>query len=224
MSGPIITVDGPSASGKSTVARGVAAALGYRHVDSGGLYRAVTWQLVNAGVDTKDRRAVAAFLARLTVSVEPVPGGVTFRIGGRLPGGEIRTAAVAGAVSVVAAIPEVRDWVNRVLRRTPELGGVVMDGRDIGSVVFPEARHKYYLDASPEIRAKRRYAEQEGDGAGKGLPDVLRAIQRRDALDRGRREAPLSIPAGAHVIDTGSLSPAEVIRVVLDGMHTDKET
>jgi cytidylate kinase len=216
MTGPVITVDGPSASGKSTVARGVAAALGYRHVDSGALYRAVTWQVLEAGVNPEDAPAVARLLAALTVELNPVAGEIQFRLAGREPGTEIRSPAVAAAVSAVAAIPAVREWVNRALRRTPELGGVVMDGRDIGSVVFPAARHKFYLDADPAVRARRRHAERAGDGAGAGVEGVLDALKRRDAMDKGRREAPLAVPSGAKAIDTGTLTPDEVIRVVLD--------
>lgn len=223
MTGAVIAVDGPSASGKSTVARRVAAALGFRHVDSGALYRAVTWHVLEAGLSPEDAGGIVALLKKLAVELEPEPGGVRFRLAGRAPGDEIRSPRVASAVSAVAAIPAVRQWVNRALRRTPELGGVVMDGRDIGSVVFPAARHKFYLDASPEIRAKRRFAERAGEGAGAGLPEVLAAIRRRDALDSGRKEAPLSVPPGAWVIDTGNLTPDEAVRAVLDRIHAKKE-
>jgi cytidylate kinase len=215
MTGEVIAVDGPSASGKSTVARRVAEALGYRHVDSGSLYRAVTWHVLEAGLKPDDAGAVAALIRDLPVEMDAVEGGIRFRLAGRAAGDEIRSAAVASAVSAVAAQPAVRDWVNRALRRTPELGGVVMDGRDIGSVVFPLARFKFYLDASPEVRARRRHAEQAGDGAGGGLTGVLDALARRDAQDKGRREAPLAVPVGAQVIDTGPLSLDEVVRRVL---------
>ena len=224
MTEAVITVDGPSASGKSTVARRVAAALGYRHVDSGSLYRAVTWKVLQAGLSASDAAGIKALLDRMKVDLEPVHGSVDFRLAGALPGPEIRSAPVAAAVSAVAAIPAVREWVNRALRRTPELGGVVMDGRDIGSVVFPRARHKFYLDASPEIRARRRLAEKSGDGAGGGLRGVMDAMARRDALDTGRREAPLAVPAGARVIDTGKMTPDDVVRVVLEDILEQKET
>jgi cytidylate kinase len=223
MTGPVITVDGPSASGKSTVARAVAAALGYRHVDSGALYRAVTWRVLEDGVKPDDAEAVARLLPTLTVELMPAAGGIQFRLAGREPGEEIRSPAVAAAVSVVAALPVVRDWVNRALRRTPELGGVVMDGRDIGSVVFPAARHKFYLDADPAVRARRRHAEHAGDGAGAGLAGVLDALKRRDAQDKGRREAPLAVPEGARVIDTGTMKPEEVIRLVLECVQAKGE-
>lgn len=215
MNRTIITVDGPSASGKSTVARVVASALGYRHVDSGGLYRALTWHLLQAGLTPGDATAVPAWLDTLPVTLEPVPGGIVFRIAGRVPGPEIRSAEVAAAVSAVAAMPAARAWVNRVLRRTPDLGGVVMDGRDIGSVVFPDAVHQFYLDASPEVRAQRRFAERTGDGAGQGLDSVRAALNRRDAWDAGRREAPLRIPPRARVIDTSAMTPEAVIAAVL---------
>ncbi len=218
MSGPVITVDGPSASGKSTVARRVAAALGYRHVDSGSLYRAVTWHVLEAGVEPGDSAGVARLLAGLAVELAPVDDSVLFRLAGKLAGPEIRTAAVASAVSVVAANPAVREWANRVLRQTPGLGGIVMDGRDIGSVVFPEAAHKYYLDASAEVRAQRRHAERAGDGAGAGLGAVRDALQKRDAMDKTRREAPLAVPCGAQVVDTEQLTLDGVVRCVLDGI------
>ncbi len=222
MRGLIITIDGPSASGKSTVARGVAAALGYRHVDSGALYRAITWQVLEAGVKPDDMVGVTRVLAALTLEWLPGEHAFLFRLAGREPGPEIRSPAVAAAVSAVAAIPAVREWANRAFRQTPEWGGVVMDGRDIGSVVFPEARHKFYLDADPSVRAKRRLGEQTGDGAGAGLDGVLEALKRRDAFDRARREAPLAVPPGARVIDTGALTQAEVVRTVLDGVQTEE--
>jgi cytidylate kinase len=223
MRGTVITLDGPSASGKSTVAKRVAAALGYRHVDSGSLYRAVTWHVLKAGVSPDDARAVAGLLKELAVELEAADDCIRFRLGGKLAGPEIRSAAVAAAVSVVAALPAVREWVNRALRRTPELGGIVMDGRDIGSVVFPGSRNKFYLDASPEVRARRRHAEQAGDGAGGGLSGVLDALARRDALDTGRREAPLAVPPGARVVDTGPLSLDEVVSRVMDQIQPEGE-
>jgi cytidylate kinase len=216
MTGVVVTVDGPSASGKSTVARRVAVALGYRHVDSGSLYRAVTWHVLEAGASPADAPAVAGLIRQLPVELDASPDRIRFRLAGRLVGDEIRGPAVAASVSAVASIPAVREWVNGVLRRTPELGGVVMDGRDIGSVVFPQAAHKFYLDASPDVRARRRHAEQAGDGAGGGLSGVLDALARRDAQDKGRREAPLAVPADARVIDTGPLSLDEVVRQILD--------
>jgi cytidylate kinase len=215
MTGPVITVDGPSASGKSTVARRVAAAMGCRHVDSGALYRSVTRQVLDAGISPDDPAAVAALLRVLTVDMEAVDGEIVFLFKGQRPGAELRSPAVAASVSLVAALPVVREWVNRALRRTPSLGGIVMDGRDIGSVVFPAAAFKFYLDASPEVRARRRFAEQAGDGAGTGLSGVLDALKRRDALDAGRREAPLAVPAGAQVIDTSALTLDEVVQVIV---------
>ncbi len=223
MTGPVITLDGPAASGKSTAARGVAGALGYRHVDSGALYRTVTWRILEDGVKPDDAASVARLMENLSVELVPVAGGIQFRLAGRDPGAEIRSPAVAAAVSVVAAIPAVRNWVNRALRRTPDFGGVVMDGRDIGSVVFPEARHKFYLDAAPDVRARRRHAEQTGDGAGSGVEGVSDALKRRDALDKGRREAPLAVPPGARVIDTGNRTPAETLQAVLDSIHVKGE-
>jgi cytidylate kinase len=224
MTGPVITVDGPSASGKSTVARRVAAAMGYRHVDSGALYRSVTRQVLDAGIRPDDPAAVTALLRVLTVDMEAVDGEILFLFEGQRPGIELRSPAVAASVSLVAALPDVRDWVNRALRRTPSLGGIVMDGRDIGSVVFPAAAFKFYLDASPEVRARRRFAEQVGDGAGTGLAGVLDALKRRDALDAGRREAPLAVPAGAQVIDTSALTLDEVVQVIVNRIRGGGES
>lgn len=223
MIGPVITVDGPSASGKSTVARRVAAALGYRHVDSGALYRSVTRQVLDAGIRPDDRAGVTALLRVLAVDMEPVDGEIVFLLGGKRPDAGLRSSGVAAAVSLVAAFPDVREWVNRALRQTPTLGGIVMDGRDIGSVVFPGAAHKFYLDASPEVRALRRHAEQAGDGAGAGLAGVLDALKRRDALDAGRREAPLAVPVGAQVIDTSALTPDEVVRTIVNRIQGREE-
>lgn len=211
----IITVDGPSASGKSTVAKAVAARLGCIYVDSGAVYRAVTWNALRQGIDPRDHDKVVESLRRARLEFALVAGSAHATVDGLDPGSKIRSGPVNEAVSEVSAIPEVRDEVGRRLRDTARLGDIVMDGRDIGSVVFPDATHKFYLDASPEERARRRQAELAGGGEAAEVKEVLDSLSRRDRKDSTRAAAPLTVPQGAAVIDTTRLTIEQVADAVL---------
>lgn len=200
----VITLDGPAASGKSTVARRVAEALAVPCVSSGLLYRAATAIVAGAGTDPDDPAAVLATLARHRVELIPGVAGDVLRIDGRDVTRDVQSDEVDAVVSRVAAHPEVRGWVGERLREMP--APFVIDGRDMGSVVFPRARHKFYLEASPEVRAARRVGERAAD-----LPSVTEAIRRRDGLD-ARQLAPA--PDAQH-LDTGPLTLDEVVDWVL---------
>lgn len=211
----IIAIDGPAASGKSTVARAVAKRVGGVYVDSGAFYRGVTWKMLQEGVDTRHSLAVLPALFKSKWSFQVRDGALVFAIDGVEPGPALRDKNVREAVSDVAAIPGVRTFVVSNLRKQRALGSIVMEGRDIGSVVFPKTPYKFYLDANPEERAKRRHAELVARGETEKAQEVLEALQRRDAKDSSRKTAPLKIADGAYVIDTAEYDADGVAHVLL---------
>ena len=207
----LIAIDGPSASGKSTVSRRVAGELGFVYVDSGALYRGMTWQALRKGVNVKEAGAVieAMEAAEWDFSIEN--RALVFALDGEVPREELRSEPVREAVADVAVIPEVRRFIVDRLRETARFGSLVMEGRDIGSVVFPETEWKFYLDADPEERARRRALELEAlEGKG-DVEAVMNSLQRRDHKDTTRKTAPLQIPLGAEVINTTAMSIDEVV-------------
>jgi len=212
----VVTVDGPAASGKSSVSRGVAAALGFTYCDSGALYRAVTWKALEQGVDCDDQTAVMAMLAETDWKFFREERVMHFAIDGRDPGQAIRSVVVGDNVSAIAKMPRVREFVVERLRGMADCGDLVMEGRDIGTVVFPDARCKYYLDASAEERARRRHAEYVRRNEGNAIEEVYDSLQRRDETDSSRATAPLQIPEDALVIDSTSLALQEVIDMIVD--------
>ena len=219
MPNKVIAIDGPSASGKSTVARKVAAGVGSLYVDSGALYRGIAWKAAELGCDpAKPEEAVAA-LERMTVEFFVEAGAVRYRIDGYEPRAEIRTERVSGLVSLAAAIPAVRAKVTQWLRDMASVGNLVMEGRDIGTVVFPQADAKFYLDASPEERARRRHAELKPAGETADVDRVMDALKSRDQRDSGRKTAPLKLAADAQVIDTTGLSIDQVVDVILQRLR-----
>lgn len=215
MSNTVITIDGPSASGKSSVAKRLAKALGYFYVDSGALYRAVTWRCMESACPLDDTTAIIERLHRLSMEFYIDGQAVVFRVDGLVPGDAIRTQAVNNTVSLVARVPEVRHQVNTWLRSMTSLGALVVEGRDIGSVVFPNATHKFYLDASPEERAKRRHKELNSRDPSVQVTEVESSLARRDKLDTTRQADPLRIPDGAAVIDSTGLTLDQVAATIL---------
>jgi len=186
-----IAIDGPAASGKSTLARLLAQRLGLIMVNSGAMYRAVTWKLLQLGVDPADRAAVVAALGAMNIECGVAGCDSTFRIDGIDPGEALRSEEVNANVSAVSAVPEVRECLVSLQRDYLKLGDVVMEGRDIGSVVFPETPYKIYMDADPAVREARREEVGEVD-----------SVVARDKADSGRATAPLRIAEGATVLDT----------------------
>jgi cytidylate kinase len=214
---PIVAIDGPAGSGKSTTARAVAEALGFAHVDSGALYRAVTLvglQRLEPGRWTAGALVAAAGAARVAVHVEG--GHFEVRIGGKGVGDAIRSDVVTRQVSRVAAMAPVRDRVNALLREAAREGGVVMDGRDIGTVVFPDADVKVFLVAEPEERARRRLVERGRNSDPATVKAEAGALLARDAHDSQRDVAPLARAGDAVVIDTTRLGFEEQVRLVVD--------
>ena len=202
----VIAIDGPAGAGKSTIARALAARLGLDYLDTGAMYRAVTFAAVARGVAVDDAPAVAE-LAR-SVSLEVGEHGVL--VDGVDATAEIRTPAITAAVSAVAANSEVRAELRaRQQQWAADHGGGVIEGRDIGSVVFPDARMKLYLTASPRVRAERRVAEAGGD-----IDEIERAIAVRDSKDSSRADSPLREADGSVVVDTTGLSIDEVLNEI----------
>jgi cytidylate kinase len=212
----IIAIDGPSGAGKGTVARTVAARLGYRHVDTGAMYRAVAWKAQHDGVDLADPAAVAALAARATFDVNSRVG-----IDGHDVTDDIRTPAIDHAAAVVAQHQAVRVVLVEHQRRYGVGGGIVMEGRDIGSVVFPDADVKVYLDAEPAERARRRSTDAAHTaGRGLGRESVAEALEVRDRIDRTRSVSPLTMAADAVYIDTTNLAIADVVTRVMELVET----
>jgi len=209
----VIAIDGPAASGKSTVARRVAEATGALYVDSGALYRAVAWKVLEAGGDPQDADGVASMAAAIRMRFFVDGPAVGFAIDDQMPGVALRTERVNQAVSPVAANPGVRERVTGWLRDMTALGRLVMEGRDIGTVVFPSAPFKFYLDASPAVRAQRRHAEM---AEALSVDAVGASLSRRDQIDSRRATAPLAMAADAVVVDSSGMGVDDVVAFVLD--------
>lgn len=208
----IIAIDGPSGAGKGTVARAVAARLGYRHVDTGAMYRAVAWRASHEGIELADENAVAAVGEQATFDLEQ--GRVI--IDGHDVASLIRTPDIDRAAAIVARHPAVRRALVARQRAMAHLGGVVVEGRDIGTVVFPQADVKIYLDASPEERARRRAADPAHTSSKTvRLSDVATALAERDKSDSTRAASPLTVAPDAVVIDTTGIPVSDVIENVI---------
>ncbi len=218
----VIAIDGPSGAGKSTIARAVGKMLGFLHVDSGALYRIVTWQALLKGVDCNAGAAVAAIVGDLEVEMWVEAGAVHFAVAGVEPGDAIRTAAINAAVSPVSKVPEVRTKVTRWLREMRKLGDLVVEGRDIGSVVYPDSPARFYLDASPEERARRRHLEEQAKGMTElDRQAVMDSLLNRDRIDSTRAMAPLRVADGAQVIDSTQLPIQAVLEAVIAHLPAD---
>ena len=203
-----IAIDGPAASGKSTLARILSQRLDLIMVNSGAMYRAVTWKVLQKGIDPNDREAVVEALREMEIECGVDGLASTVKVDGIDPGDELRSEEVNSHVSAVSAIPEVRECLVSLQRDYLKLGDVVMEGRDIGSVVFPETPYKIYMDADPNVRASRREEVGEVD-----------SVVDRDRADSGRETAPLKIAEGAvildtsgHTIETGVAAALEILR------------
>lgn len=217
----VVAMDGPSGSGKSSTSRGVATRLGLRYLDTGAMFRALTWWLLQHDVDVDDAAAVASGVAEAVLASGTDPVGPTITVDGVDVGGPIRSAEVTSAVSAVSAVPEVRARLLREQREIIGEGGIVVEGRDIGTVVVPGAAVKVYLTADPDARAVRRSADLAGwstgstGSAGADVAATARDLLRRDRADSGRAAAPLAMAEDAHHIDTTAYTLDEVIDQVV---------
>jgi len=204
----VIAIDGTSASGKSTNAKLVAKALGFVYVDTGAMYRTLAWHCLSHQIDFHDAKAVAAACRKWKTKLECMDGRVRLLVDGYFPEKEIRTVEVSMAVSMVAAVPKVRDWMKTSQRDCIQFGNLVMEGRDIGTNVFPETDYKYYLDAHLEERTKRRVAE--------GVNENLAA---RDHRDSQRAAAPLMIALGAKVINNSNMTSEQTSGLLIEDIR-----
>lgn len=217
----VIAIDGPAASGKSTVGRRVADRLGFLYLDTGAMYRAITLLALEAGLDPSDNAAVGRLAEETPILIEPPATGCTddrqytVRVGERDITWAIRRSGVERHISSIAALPRVREALKGQQRRIGRAGRVVMVGRDIGTVVMPEAPLKLYLDASTDVRAARRHAELRARGVDADLEPLRDAMRERDRLDSSRTLAPLRPADDAIVIDSGQLGVGEVVERVL---------
>ncbi len=221
--GLVIAIDGPSGAGKSTVARLLAQRLGYIYIDTGALYRAIGWKTKKEGLDPSDESVLADLCKRTEVTIKQDNSDPRFYVDGHDVTGDIRTPEMGMMASVVSKSPAVRDRLLTMQRELGNNGGVVMDGRDIGTVVFPDADLKFYLEANAEERGKRRYLELQGKGMDVDLAQITREIRDRDHQDSARSISPLRKADDAFLVDSTSLSIDQVIDRMLAEMKKVKK-
>ncbi|MBI3866987.1 MAG: (d)CMP kinase [Verrucomicrobia bacterium] len=204
----VIAIDGTSASGKSTTARRVARHFGYTYVDTGAMYRTLAWHCVMKHMDLHDEKAVAAVCRKWKTSLVNVDHHVRMLVDGYFPESEIRTSEATAAVAIVAANTKVREWMKTLQQSCIQFGNLVMEGRDIGTAIFPDTDFKFYLDAPLAERSKRRWA----DG-------VQEDLAKRDHSDSQRASNPLMIPLGAMVINNSGLTIEQTCQLIVDEVN-----
>ena len=216
MSVNVIAVDGPAASGKCTLARNLAERLGILYVNTGSLYRAVALKAIRSGIDTKDAAALSRMLEQTSLRYAVAADGkLDIELDGVFPGQALRAAEIAKGASDVATIPEVRDWTLGIQRATAEKNMIVMEGRDIGTVVFPDAKYKFFLSASPLARARRRLAQDGETVNGATLESVAAEIAARDKQDSERAVAPLKQAYDAIAVDNSDWTIEETLAHII---------
>ena len=216
----VVAIDGPSGAGKSSVSRIVGGKLGFLHVDSGALYRIMTWQALVRKVDTDDPDAVAAFAPTVEIECRPENGAIAYYVDGEKPGDRIRTPEINAHASQVATVKAVRDRITAILRGQTRFGDLVVEGRDITTAVFPDSPARFYLTASAEARARRRQKEEVEKGIANQTAETVKAsLLARDAIDSTRKYAPLRKADGAIEIDSSDLTLEQVVDIVLGKIH-----
>lgn len=211
----IIAIDGPAGAGKSTAAQRLACLLRYQYVDSGAMYRAVGWLVRECALPLEDSAAILACLERTPIALTFHAGTLEVWVAGQCVTSQVRGEAVARAASAVATMPDVRQMITAQLRHMGCQADVVMEGRDIGTVVFPDATVKFFLDASLQVRGQRRMQEMQQVGHTATLGQIVEAMARRDSQDRARAAAPLVQSQDAHTIDTTDLTVDDVVQTML---------
>jgi cytidylate kinase len=220
--GLVIAIDGPSGAGKSTAARRLAERLGYIYIDTGAMYRAIGWKAKREGIDPTDEAKLADLCGRTEVTINKDNSDPRFSVNGIDVTGEIRTPEMGMMASAVSKSPAVRARLLTLQRELGRGGGVVMDGRDIGTVVFPDADVKFYLEASAGERGKRRYLELKAKGMDVDRAQITKEIEERDQQDSGRALAPLKKADDALLIDSSTMSIDDVLDRMLSEIKKAK--
>ena len=210
-----VAVDGPAGAGKSSISKIVAKKLGYLYIDTGAMYRSVTWAVLHNHIDVNNQKAVEALLPELDLTMEASDDSCKVFIAGQDVTNFIRTPQVNNAVSIVASYKGVRQYLVERQRLMAEAGGVILDGRDIGSVVLPNAELKIYLTASVEARAMRRYLEVKGTVNEQTLEDIKESVMQRDDMDKNRKESPLIQVEDAVLVDSSEMTFDETVEHIL---------
>ena len=210
-----VAVDGPAGAGKSSISKIVAKKLGYLYIDTGAMYRSVTWAVLHNHIDVNNQTAVEALLPELDLTMEASDDSCKVFIAGQDVTDFIRTPQVNNAVSIVASYKGVRQYLVERQRLMAEAGGVILDGRDIGSVVLPNAELKIYLTASVEARAMRRYLEVKGTVNEQTLEDIKESVMQRDDMDKNRKESPLIQVEDAVLVDSSEMTFDETVEHIL---------
>ena len=210
-----VAVDGPAGAGKSSISKIVAKKLGYLYIDTGAMYRSVTWAVLHNHIDVNNQKAVEALLPKLDLTMEASDDSCKVFIAGQDVTDFIRTPQVNNAVSIVASYKGVRQYLVERQRLMAEAGGVILDGRDIGSVVLPNAELKIYLTASVEARAMRRYLEVKGTVNEQTLEDIKESVMQRDDMDKNRKESPLIQVEDAVLVDSSEMTFDETVEHIL---------
>lgn len=210
-----VAVDGPAGAGKSSISKIVAKKLGYLYIDTGAMYRSVTWAVLHNHIDVNNQKAVEALLPELDLTMEASDDSCKVFIAGQDVTDFIRTPQVNNAVSIVASYKGVRQYLVERQRLMAEAGGVILDGRDIGSVVLPNAELKIHLTASVEARAMRRYLEVKGTVNEQTLEDIKDSVMQRDDMDKNRKESPLIQVEDAVLVDSSEMTFDETVEHIL---------
>jgi cytidylate kinase len=213
---PIIAIDGPAGAGKSTIAKSLARRLGYLFINTGAMYRAVAWQALNDGIPLEDADRVGRLATDLRIELAGAVDAMRVLVNGRDISDEISAPRISQAASLVSAIPAVRRALVARQQEMGRAGGVVMEGRDIGTQVFPDAELKIYLDATSDARAERRFAEDQARGVALASFEQMKAdIEQRDTRDKTRADSPLEQAADAIYLDSSAMTIDEVVEKIL---------
>ena len=221
MTSKTLALDGPAGSGKSSVGRAVAQSLGWVMLDTGAMYRAVTWAVLEARIDLTDPVAISLEAANTTIRITTDPRNFSISANGHEITSAIRSPEVTAAVSAVSAVPDVRELLVKLQREAVAASdfGIVIEGRDIGTVVLPDSALKVFLTASPEARARRRSLEVDPNADAENIADTRRAIMARDAKDSGREHSPLKPAADSQILDTSDLTLDQVVDQLVQMAH-----
>lgn len=210
-----IAIDGPASSGKSTIAKILANKLNFCYIDTGAMYRALTYLAIKRQVDLTDEKAIIPLLKEMDFKLTSVGGQPRFFVAGEDVTTAIRQPEITDQVSKIAAYAGVRQQLSQLQQGLAQKQNVVMDGRDIGTVILPQADYKFFLTASPEVRARRRFLENQSQGINVSLSKLTESLKKRDKIDSQRKIAPLKKAADAELIDTSDLSISEVVSLLL---------